>query len=315
MALIAYHASHEQFAPSKLLDLVIKAERAGFEAIHCSDHFHPWNRNQGQSGYTFSWLGAAMQATQLPFSAVCAPGQRYHPAIVAQAIATLAELFPGRFDIELGSGEAINESITGEHWPKKEERNQRLLESANIIRKLLEGDEVNFEGKVKVKNARLYSLPSSKPLLFCAAISQQTAAWAGHWADGLITTAGEMDGTGKKIEAFRSKAGNDKPCHIQLSFSFASTKEEAAQGAFEQWYTNILPLDKLANLETVTDFEKEASGITIQDVADKIPLFTSMTELMYWVDTFSKLNPARIVLHNVHPDQEYFIQCFARERH
>lgn len=315
MALLALHASHEQFAPSRLLDLVIKAENAGFEAIHCSDHFEPWNRNQGQSGYTFSWLGAAMQATQLPFSVVCAPGHRYHPAIIAQAIATIAELFPGRFHIELGSGEAINESITGEPWPKKEERNQRLLESANLSEKLLEGDEVNFEGKVKVKNARLYSLPSSKPLLFCAAISEETSAWAGQWADGLITTGGEIEETAKKLESFRSKAGNDKPCNIQLRFSFASTKEEAGQGAFEQWYTNILPSDKLANLESVTEFEKEASGITIQDVPEKIPLITNIADLMYWVERFSKLNPARIVLHNVHPDQEYFIQCFTREKH
>src|SRR5690349_14422670 len=119
MAPICYHASHEQFAPSQLLRLAIAAEDAGFDGVHSSDHFHPWSVRQGQSGFSFSWIAAALQATTLPFSMVCAPGQRYHPAIVAQAISTLAELFPGRINFELGSGEAINEIITGEEWPSK----------------------------------------------------------------------------------------------------------------------------------------------------------------------------------------------------
>lgn len=116
---LAYHASHEQFSPSHLLKLAALAEQAGFDAIHSSDHFYPWSMRQGHSGYTFSWIGAAMQITRIPFSMVCAPGQRYHPAIVAQAIASIAEMFPGRIDVELGSGEALNEKITGEDWPSK----------------------------------------------------------------------------------------------------------------------------------------------------------------------------------------------------
>src|SRR5688500_14952285 len=143
MALICYHASHEQFAPSHLLKLVVAAEAAGFDGIHSSDHFHPWGRAQGQSGFTFSWIGAALQATSLHFSMVCAPGQRYHPAIVAQAIATLAEMFPGRINFELGSGEAMNEAITGEEWPDKQTRNERLLQSVTIIRRLLKGEKVS----------------------------------------------------------------------------------------------------------------------------------------------------------------------------
>jgi alkanesulfonate monooxygenase SsuD/methylene tetrahydromethanopterin reductase-like flavin-dependent oxidoreductase (luciferase family) len=117
--MIGYQASHEQFAPSHLLKLVKRAEEAGFTAVNSSDHFHPWSTEQGQSGYAFAWLGAAMHQTGLPFGSVCAPGQRYHPAIVAQAIATLSEMFEGRFWIALGSGEALNERITGERCPDK----------------------------------------------------------------------------------------------------------------------------------------------------------------------------------------------------
>lgn len=314
MALLCFHASHEQFAPSGLLKLAVMAEQAGFEAIHCSDHFHPWNHNQGQSGFTFSWLGAAMQATSVPFAAVCAPGQRYHPAIVAQAISTLCEMFPARFNIELGSGEAINETITGEPWPGKEQRNARLQESASLIRRLLDGEEVSSDGYVNMKHAKLYTRPSVLPLLYCAAISEETCSWAGSWADGLITTGGDPEDTKVKLTAFRRQGGEGKPCNIQLSFSFASTMEQAAQGAFEQWYTNILPPDKLANLETVAAFEKASRHITVQDVAEAVRPLNSMEELMEWIDSYRDLNPSMIVLHNVHPDQEYFIHEFARYR-
>src|SRR5215210_160762 len=116
MTLIGYHASHEQFPPSELVRCAQAAEAAGFTAISCSDHFHPWTDAQGQCGFAWAWLGAAMQATSLPFSVVNAPGQRYNPAIIAQAVATLAEMFPGRFTLTIGSGEALNEHITGDPW-------------------------------------------------------------------------------------------------------------------------------------------------------------------------------------------------------
>src|SRR5215216_5611370 len=112
MTLIGYHASHEQFAPSALRDLVVLAEQAGFHAAKSSDHFHPWSERQGQSGFAWSWLGATMQATRLPFGIISAPGYRYHPAILAQAAATCGEMFPGRLSwLALGSGEHLNESI------------------------------------------------------------------------------------------------------------------------------------------------------------------------------------------------------------
>src|SRR5687767_3284207 len=141
MALIGYHGSHEQFPPSELLSLVSMAHAAGFRAAMCSDHFNPWSERQGQSGFAWSWLGAAMQATSLPFRVVNAPGQRYHPAIVAQAAATLCELFGDRLWVVLGSGEASNEHITGDAWPDKQTRNARLRECVDVMRALLAGEE------------------------------------------------------------------------------------------------------------------------------------------------------------------------------
>ncbi len=137
MTVIGFHCSHEQIDPAQLLRDVQHAERAGFDAAMSSDHFSPWSSRQGESGFAWSFLGAALATTALPFGVVNAPGQRYHPAIIAQAIATLAQMFPGRFWAALGSGEASNERVTGDEWPRKEIRDQRLVECVDVIRRLL----------------------------------------------------------------------------------------------------------------------------------------------------------------------------------
>src|SRR3954463_16832517 len=140
---IGYHASHEPFAPSELLRLVGLAERAGFDCAMSSDHFRPWGAAQGHSGFAWSWLGAALQATALPIGVISAPGYRYHPAIIAQGAATLAEMFPERTWLALGSGQRLNEDVAGLPWPDKAERNARLSECATIIRALLRGETVS----------------------------------------------------------------------------------------------------------------------------------------------------------------------------
>jgi coenzyme F420-dependent glucose-6-phosphate dehydrogenase len=159
---IGYHASHEQFSPRELLACVQLAEEAGFQAAMCSDHFYPWSERQGQAGFAWSWLGAAMQVTSLPFGVVTVPGSwRYHPAILAQAAATLAEMFPGRFWLAPGSGERLNEHITGEHWPPKRERNARLKEAVEIMRALWKGETVTHRGLLRIEEAKLYTRPET----------------------------------------------------------------------------------------------------------------------------------------------------------
>src|SRR5687767_3285197 len=154
MPRIGYHASHEQFPPSALLRLAQRAVAAGFGAVMCSDHLHPWSEAQGHSGFAWSWLGAAMQATDVPFGVVNAPGYRYHPVIIAQAAATLAEMFPGRFWLAVGSGENVNEHITGQPWPPKHTRNDRLKECVDVMRALWAGEMVNHRGLVQVVDAK-----------------------------------------------------------------------------------------------------------------------------------------------------------------
>lgn len=313
MSLVCYHASHEQFAPSELLKYAMLAEKAGFGGIHSSDHFHPWSERQGQSGFSFSWIAAAMQATRLPFSLVCAPGQRYHPAIVAQAGATLAEMFPGRFNLELGTGEALNEVITRTGWPDKKVRNERLLECAGIIRRLWAGEEVTYSGHVKIQQAKLYTLPVQKPLLLCAAISTETACWAGSWADGLLTTAEhKAEDNQPKIDAFRKNGGEDKPVYLQFGFSYARNRKDAEEGVFDQWRSNILPRKTLANLRTVSDFDEAGKDVTIREVTESVPIYTDMQKLKNKIQEFKDLGVSRVILHNINRMQEEFINDYSR---
>ena len=261
MAKIGFHASHEMYPPSELLALSVLAERAGFREAMCSDHFHPWLPSQGQSGFAWSWLGAALQATGLPFGVVNAPGQRYHPAVVAQAVATVAEMFPGRLWLAVGTGEALNESITGEHWPPKHARRTRLKESVDVMRALWAGDTVTYEGEhVRVREATLYTRPAEPPKLFGAALTNETAKWVGGWADGLITVAKEPDEFRQMIDAFHEGGGGDKPIFVQACLSYAPDEADAVRAAHQNWPPAGLDIPLLGELPTPRAFEERGAG-------------------------------------------------------
>ena len=270
MTIVGWHASHEQVAPHALLAAAERAEAAGFDAAMSSDHFSPWSERQGESGFAWSWLGAAMARTQLPFGVVSAPGQRYHPAIVAQAVATLTEMFPDRLWVALGTGEASNEHITGSGWPAKPLRTRRLAECVEVMRALFAGDEVTHHGLVTVDRARLWSLPPTPPRLFGAAVSEQTAAWVGTWADGLATVAQPPDVLTHVLAAFREHGGDGKPAYLQVHVSWAPTDEEALAVAHDQWRTNVLAPPLPWDLEMVEHFDLAARFVRPEDVANSI---------------------------------------------
>lgn len=310
---IGYQASHEQFSPSELLNYVKLAEQAGFTAVNSSDHFFPWSERQGQCGYAFAWLGAAMQQTQISYSSVCAPGQRYHPAIVAQAIATLGEMFPSRFSIALASGEAINECITGEKWPIKSIRHQRLLECVNIIRRLLAGENVTHHGLVTVEEAKLYTLPKETPLLFGAAVTKETAAFLGTWADGMITVHQPHRQMKEVVEAFRNNGGEGKPVHLKVQLSYANTDDEAITSAHEQWRTNIFSSNVLADIRQLQQFDILGEFVKPEDMKDMVRMSSSIEQHIVWLQKDMELGFDRIILHNVNRQQEMFIEDFGEE--
>jgi coenzyme F420-dependent glucose-6-phosphate dehydrogenase len=313
MSIIGYHASHEQFRPGELLSYAVMAQRAGFGAITSSDHFHPWSKRQGQSGFSFAWLGAALQQTNLPCGVVCAPGQRYHPAIVAQAIATLADMFPERFWIALGSGEALNESITGETWPSKDERNLRLLECVHVMKRLLSGEEVTHHGLVHVKNARLYTRPERTPLILGAAVTHETAEWVAEWADGLITVSKPIDELRETVNAFQSKSGKDKPMFLKVQLSYARSDEEAVAGAYDQWRNNVLDGDLLSDVPTVEQFDELGETIQKAELYKMVNISSNLQWHAELIQQYISLGFDQIFLHNVNRDQTNFINDFGRE--
>ncbi|GAB3327018.1 TIGR03885 family FMN-dependent LLM class oxidoreductase [Larkinella ripae] len=307
---IGYHASHEQFKPSALLSYVQVAEQAGFTAVSCSDHFHPWSSQQGESGFAWSWLGAALQATTLPFGVVNAPGQRYHPAIIAQAAATLAELFPERFWLAVGTGQALNEHITGDRWPAKAERNARLHECVAIIRALWNGETVSHQGLVTVEDAKLYTRPAVPPLLFGAAVTSKTAEWIGGWADGLLTISQPKDQLRAVVDAFRRGGGEGKPMYLKVQLSYGKNRKTAQQGAYEQWRSNIFPNAMLTELRTPEQFEMAGSLVKLSEIDSMVRISADVNEQMAWLAEDRELGFERLFLHNINREQQRFIEDF-----
>ena len=313
MALIGYHASHEQFTPKDLLNWAIMAEAAGFKAVNCSDHFHPWSKRQGQSGFSFAWLGAAMQATSLPFGVVCAPGYRQHPAIVAQAAATLSQMFPERFWMSLGSGEALNERITGEKWPIKEERNARLVECVQVMKRLFTGETVTHHGRITVEEAKLYTLPDVPPLMLGAAVTKETAGWMGSWADGMITVHRPFAELKEVVDAFRKNGGENKPIYLKAQLSYAATEEEALNGAWEQWRTNIFSGSALSDLWLVEQFDALGEFVQKEELGKMVRISSDVKKHIDWIQQDMELGFDKIILHNVNRQQELFIKDFGEK--
>ncbi len=313
MAHIGYHISHEQFPPSQLLDLAVTAEKAGFDFCLSSDHFKPWSNAQGQSGFAWSWLGAAMARTKMKFGVVNCPVYRYHPTVIAQASATLDELFPGRFWLCTGSGQALNESITGEPWPPKDERNKRLLESVEIIRALWSGSEVTRHGHVHVEKAKLYTPPKKNIKLAAAALTPETAAWAAGWADGLITTGQEMEGLEAIVKAWRMNGGAKKPMMLKVQLSYHKDAEKAETMAFEQWKTNLLGTNAQADLRSPEEFEEASKNARPEDMKGKVIISSDPAEHVRKLKEYIGLGFRELSLHNVNTDQEEFIKVFGKE--
>lgn len=308
---VGYHAPHEQFAPEVLLRLVRAAERAGFDGAMCSDHFNPWSERQDHAGLGWAWLGAALEATGLDFGTVCAPGQRYHPAIVAQAIATLGSMYPGRIWVALASGELLNEHITGEPWPPKAERNQRLLESVEVIRRLLRGDEVTHDGLVRVDRARLYVRPTQAPLLLGAALSEETAAWAGSWADGLAIAASRREAAESLVGAFR-EGGGTGPVFGQLALGYAADDETATDEAYDRWRHALLDPGRLADLALPREFDQATEGRPREAIRTAVPIASDPLEHVEWLRELEAAGLERVYVHNVARDQEGFIEAYGR---
>jgi probable non-F420 flavinoid oxidoreductase len=309
MPVIGFHNSHEQVHPAQLLDAVRHAEEVGFTAAMCSDHFAPWNSQQGHSGFAWSWLGAALATTSLPFGAVNAPGQRYHPAIVAQAIATLGAMFPGRFWVALGSGEAMNEHITGDRWPRKDVRDARLRECVDVIRALLAGEEVTHDGLVTVDRARIWTLPEQPPALIAPAVTVATARRGAEWADGLVTINQPHDTLREMIAAYRDAGGRGKLV-LQVHVSYDPDPDRALAMAHAEWHSNVFPPPLCWDLDTPEAFDLASAHVTPAHVAEVVRVSSDLAQHAAWINEYAELGFDEIYLHHVGVEQRGFLDAF-----
>ena len=309
MAVIGFHASHEQIPPSALLQHVQHAEEAGFEAAMCSDHLSPWSLRQGHSGHSWSWLGAALASTTLPFGVVTAPGQRYHPAVVAQAIGTLGEMFPGRCWAALGSGENVNEHVTGDPWPEKAARERRLIESADVMRRLLAGEQVSHDGEITVDRARVWSLPDEPPKLIGAAVSPVSAASHARWADGLITVAADAK-TLRDVRAAYRDAGGRGPVSAQLHLSWAPSEADALALALDQWAYGTIGQPESWDIAMPEEFDRRSAGVDEQAIRQTVTVSSDVGVHQARIAEILDAGYDAVYLHHVGQQQAAFLDTF-----
>ncbi len=257
-----YFLSSEEYTPAQLVEQARLAEEAGFDALWISDHFHPWNDEQGQSPFVWSVIGALSQVCSLPVTtAVTCPIMRVGPTITAQAAATAAVQLEGRFRLGVGSGEALNEHVTGDPWPSADVRLDMLEESVAVMRELWQGGFVNHRGRhYTVDNARIYTLPDRPPEIYMSGFGPKATQLAGRIADGYITTTADR----ALLEMFR-KESQGKPAQVGFKVAWADTEDEAVKEAHRLWANAGLPGELSQVLPSPRHFE-QASALVTEDM-------------------------------------------------
>ena len=260
---IGYFLSSEECTPATLVEQARLAEEAGFEALWISDHFHPWNDEQGQSPFVWSVIGAISQVCRLPVTtAVTCPTVRIHPAVIAQAAATAALQLEGRFVLGIGTGEALNEHVLGDRWPTEDVRLEMLEESVEVMRELWEGDFVYHRGKhYTVENARIYTRPDSPPPVYVSAFGPKAFDLALRIGDGFITTQPDAE----HVKEWKAKAGADKPTQVGYKVCVADTEDAGVSIAHRLWRNAGLPGELSQVLPSPKHFE-QASQLVTEDM-------------------------------------------------
>jgi coenzyme F420-dependent glucose-6-phosphate dehydrogenase len=312
MTRFGYALSSEEHRPADLVRNAALAEEAGFEFALISDHYHPWIDAQGHSPFVWSVLGGiARETSRLEVgTGVTCPMIRIHPAIVAHAAATTAELFDGRFFLGIGTGENLNEHILGDHWPAYDERREMLIESIEIMRGLWRGELFSHRGEhYVVENARIYDPPSDPLRILVAAGGPESAGVAGEWGDGLIVTSPERE----VLDAFRGHNGSDKPVYGQLTVCWAASESEATSTMHRIWPTAGLQGDLTQELPLPQHFEDAAALVTPESLAEHTPVGPDADRYVSKIREFVDAGVENVYIHQVGPDQEGFFRFFREE--
>lgn len=257
--------SSEEYGPQELVEQAVRAEDAGFSFAMVSDHFHPWTSQQGQSPFVWTTLGAISARTEriMLGTGVTCPTIRMHPAVVAHAAATVSVLAGGRFFLGVGTGERLNEHVTGARWPGTDERQEMLEEAVEVIRRLWTGDEVTHRGKhFAVEQAQLFTHPQSPPPIVIAAGGEASAQLAGRIGDGLVSTSADR----ALVEAFEGESGGARPRFGQVLVAWASNEAEGRDTLAKQWPNAVLGGSLGQELARPADYEAATKLVTPSDL-------------------------------------------------
>jgi coenzyme F420-dependent glucose-6-phosphate dehydrogenase len=310
MLKIGYALSSEEFGPLELISLARTAESIGFEFALISDHFHPWTTDQQSSPFAWSVIGGISQAVEglsLGTGVTC-PLMRYSPALIAQAAATCAVMMPGRFFLGLGSGENLNEHITGERWPTAPERLEMLEEAVSVLRLLWQGGWQSHRGKYyTVEQARIFTMPDAPPPIMIAAAKQKAAELAGRIADGLISTVPERD----IVKTFERAGGRDKPRYGQLTACYAPSEDDAAETVRKHWANAGISGPLMTDLPTPMHFDKVIETMQPEKITEDVILGPDPDRHLHGIKKFIDAGYDHIYVHQIGPGQEEFFQFYA----
>jgi G6PDH family F420-dependent oxidoreductase len=309
---LGYKLSSEEFGPADLIRQAAHAEAAGFDFALISDHFHPWSDRQGQSPFVWSVLGGIASATKrlAVGTGVTCPIIRTHPAIVAQAAATVAAMMPGRFFLGVGTGENLNEHVVGAGWPPVDVRREMLAEAVSVLRLLWRGGVQSHRGPYfTVDRARLYTLPRRPPPVMVAGSGPLAARLAGRIGDGFVTT----DPDPALLRTFRRAGGRGKPSFVELTVCWAKSEREARRRAHEVWSLAALEGALFTEIALPEHFEAAFKPITEEQVAEAVVCGTDPSRYLHAIRKATRAGYDRVCLHQVGPEQDAFMRFFARE--
>ena len=308
---LGYTLSSEEHTPTDLVRHARSAEDAGFAFSSISDHYHPWVDRQGHSPFVWSVIGGIAATTERMHlgTGVTCPTVRTHPAIIAQAAATSAAMMPGRFYLGVGSGEALNEHITGERWPETEIRQAMLEEAVAVMRLLWQGGNQSHHGTYyTVENARLYTLPAEPVPVMVAAAGPNAAELAGRIGDGLISTSPNKE----VVQAFE-RAGGTGPRYGQITVCWGQDEDAALKTAHEIWPNSGIPGELGQELPTPAHFEQAAQLVTPETVAKSVVVGPDASTYLSKIDEYIQAGFDHVYIHQIGPDQAGFIRFAERE--
>ncbi|HWD02899.1 MAG TPA: TIGR03557 family F420-dependent LLM class oxidoreductase [Amycolatopsis sp.] len=308
---MGYFLACEEFGPHELVRQARLAEQAGFERLWISDHFHPWLDEQGQSPFVWSVIGALSEVTSLPITtAVTCPLIRIHPAIVAQAAATAAIQCQGRFTLGVGTGEALNEHVTGAPWPRPQVRLEMLEEAVEVIRKLHSGKQISHRGRhYAVDNARLYTVPEHPVPIHVSAFGPVAARLAARVGDGLCTGAPDAE----LVRTYRDAGGGDRPVHGGLKVCWSDSEEDGVATAQRLWPNELLPGKLASQLPIPADYAAATQLVTADMVRGQFPCGPDPERYVAKVREFADAGFDELYVQQIGPDQDAFFDFWSRK--